>query len=264
MAAASGECAAWTSAGLQPAVPRAMGCELCIGSDDGHKPAGQRGGRRSGGLRMRGVEEVFDRLLAVRIPSSASRFRPPTGPTCTRRGFDGSRARARLRETAPRAAEPRNDGKQTPFRGHPVFTAQHATATCCRWLPAISGTPSRPGRRGPPPSRPMWSRRSAAGCALRAATAPDEARASPAIPVETDAPRIGSRTRAAGASARPWRSSPGPPSADRRRRIRASGCGPRCARIRALQIQLHQFAWPVPSRALQIATALVGSSGSRS
>lgn len=25
-----------------------------------------------------------------------------------------------------------NDGKQTPFRGHPVFTAQHATATCCR------------------------------------------------------------------------------------------------------------------------------------
>lgn len=29
-------------------------------------------------------------------------------------------------------AEPRNDGKQTPMRGHPVFIAQHATATCCR------------------------------------------------------------------------------------------------------------------------------------
>jgi len=29
-------------------------------------------------------------------------------------------------------AEPKNDGKQTPFRGHPVFKAQHATATCCR------------------------------------------------------------------------------------------------------------------------------------
>jgi hypothetical protein len=27
---------------------------------------------------------------------------------------------------------PKNDGKQTPMRGHPVFTAQHATATCCR------------------------------------------------------------------------------------------------------------------------------------
>ncbi len=24
------------------------------------------------------------------------------------------------------------DGKQTPMRGHPVFIAQHATATCCR------------------------------------------------------------------------------------------------------------------------------------
>lgn len=25
-----------------------------------------------------------------------------------------------------------NDGKQTPMKGHPVFLAQHATATCCR------------------------------------------------------------------------------------------------------------------------------------
>ncbi|WP_312069052.1 DUF4186 domain-containing protein [Lelliottia nimipressuralis] len=30
------------------------------------------------------------------------------------------------------AAMPVNDGKQTPMRGHPVFIAQHATATCCR------------------------------------------------------------------------------------------------------------------------------------
>jgi hypothetical protein len=29
-------------------------------------------------------------------------------------------------------AEPANDGRQTPYRGHPVFVAQHATATCCR------------------------------------------------------------------------------------------------------------------------------------
>lgn len=26
----------------------------------------------------------------------------------------------------------KNDGKQTPMKGHPVFIAQHATATCCR------------------------------------------------------------------------------------------------------------------------------------
>ena len=29
-------------------------------------------------------------------------------------------------------ARPVNDGKQTPWRNHPVFVAQHATATCCR------------------------------------------------------------------------------------------------------------------------------------
>ena len=29
-------------------------------------------------------------------------------------------------------AAPAKDGKQTPFRGHPVFVAQHATACCCR------------------------------------------------------------------------------------------------------------------------------------
>ncbi len=25
-----------------------------------------------------------------------------------------------------------NDTKQTPYKGHPVFIAEHATATCCR------------------------------------------------------------------------------------------------------------------------------------
>lgn len=29
-------------------------------------------------------------------------------------------------------ANPPNDGKQTPMKNHPVFIAQHATATCCR------------------------------------------------------------------------------------------------------------------------------------
>lgn len=29
-------------------------------------------------------------------------------------------------------AYPMNDGKQTPYGKHPVFVAQHATATCCR------------------------------------------------------------------------------------------------------------------------------------
>lgn len=29
-------------------------------------------------------------------------------------------------------AQPLNDGRQTPWGNHPVFVAQHATATCCR------------------------------------------------------------------------------------------------------------------------------------
>ncbi len=34
------------------------------------------------------------------------------------------------RRVAPR--DPPNEGKQTPTTGHPVFVAQHGTATCCR------------------------------------------------------------------------------------------------------------------------------------
>ena len=39
---------------------------------------------------------------------------------------------ARFIEQRLAPASPANDGKQTPWRGHPVFIAQHATATCCR------------------------------------------------------------------------------------------------------------------------------------
>ncbi len=44
-------------------------------------------------------------------------------------------------------AAPRNDGRQTPMRGHPVFVAQHATATCCRGCLAKW--------HGIPPDRPL-------------------------------------------------------------------------------------------------------------
>jgi exodeoxyribonuclease V alpha subunit len=43
-------------------------------------------------------------------------------------------------------AEPANDGRQTPMRGHPVFLAMHATACCCRgclekWYRVPKGRP---------------------------------------------------------------------------------------------------------------------------
>ena len=50
-------------------------------------------------------------------------------------------ARALLEERiAP--ANPPNDGKQTPMLGHPVFVAQHATASCCRAVAWQNGTES--------------------------------------------------------------------------------------------------------------------------
>ena len=51
----------------------------------------------------------------------------------TEKGMDTIRSHAEdfiAERLAP--AEIPNDGKQTPMRGHPVFIAQHATATCCR------------------------------------------------------------------------------------------------------------------------------------
>jgi hypothetical protein len=51
----------------------------------------------------------------------------------TLHGMSTIRAQARdliTRRVAP--AEPHRDGRQTPWRGHPVFVAQHATGTCCR------------------------------------------------------------------------------------------------------------------------------------
>ena len=49
------------------------------------------------------------------------------------RGIDAilSHGRDFIRDRLSPAA-PKNDGKQTPMRGHPVFVAQHGTATCCR------------------------------------------------------------------------------------------------------------------------------------
>ncbi len=50
-----------------------------------------------------------------------------------KKGFDTVRSHAFdfiNSRIAPRFLK--NDGKQTPMKGHPVFIAQHATATCCR------------------------------------------------------------------------------------------------------------------------------------
>jgi hypothetical protein len=90
-------------------------------------------GRRTSDLSvMRKVEDLFDAL-------SRSRFRakfalgPEERTYLHMKGRSAVLAHARdfiERRLAP--AYPVRDGKQTPMRGHPVFLAQHATATCCR------------------------------------------------------------------------------------------------------------------------------------
>lgn len=78
------------------------------------------------------LDELFDSL--ARQPFRAKfRLRGRERAIAEQRGLATIRWHARdliARRLAP--AEPYKDGKQTPYRGHPVFVAQHATATCCR------------------------------------------------------------------------------------------------------------------------------------
>ena len=77
-------------------------------------------------------QELFERL-------ARSRFRARFRLSGRDRDYVAIRKREELaahardiitKRLAP--AEPYKDGRQTPYRGHPVFIAQHATATCCR------------------------------------------------------------------------------------------------------------------------------------
>lgn len=81
---------------------------------------------------MRSLDELFDALA-----QSPFRRRFALGPK--ERAYLMANGRAVVLEHAATfiaqrlaPAAPANDGKQTPMRGHPVFIAQHATATCCR------------------------------------------------------------------------------------------------------------------------------------
>ena len=81
---------------------------------------------------MRPIDDIF-----ARLPHSAfrSRFRlqPRECSYLEGRGLATVLTHARdFIEQRLAPPEPKNDGRQTPMRGHPVFVAQHATATCCR------------------------------------------------------------------------------------------------------------------------------------
>jgi hypothetical protein len=81
---------------------------------------------------MRDLDSLFDALTKSRFrsqfrlgPKERAYLAEKTLPTILEHGRQFVRERL-----AP--ARPKNDGRQTPMEGHPVFIAQHATATCCR------------------------------------------------------------------------------------------------------------------------------------
>ena len=81
---------------------------------------------------MRDLDDLF-RALAGSAFRARFRLGPAECAYLRAKGMPTVVEHARdfvARRLAP--ALPAKDGKQTPFRGHPVFVAQHATATCCR------------------------------------------------------------------------------------------------------------------------------------
>lgn len=77
-------------------------------------------------------EELFNRLTKSKFRSKF-KLKPKDRLYIEQKGLDTIRNHAKdfiSKRITP--AEIPNDGKQTPMKGHPVFIAQHATATCCR------------------------------------------------------------------------------------------------------------------------------------
>jgi predicted Fe-S protein YdhL (DUF1289 family) len=81
---------------------------------------------------MRDLDDVF-RGLAVSRFRRQFRLQPREAAYLRDKGLEQVMLHAGAfiaQRLAP--ADPANDGRQTPWRGHPVFVAQHATACCCR------------------------------------------------------------------------------------------------------------------------------------
>jgi uncharacterized protein DUF4186 len=81
------------------------------------------------------IETIDERLDAIGEQPFRARFqlRGRERALVQLRGLQAIRRHAAdliARRVAP--AMPHKDGRQTPYRGHPVFVAQHATGTCCR------------------------------------------------------------------------------------------------------------------------------------
>jgi hypothetical protein len=81
---------------------------------------------------MRDVQEVLSRLRHSPFRSRIHLREKERGYLREKGMSEVLKHAAEFIEKRLAPASPVNDGKQTPWRNHPVFVAQHATATCCR------------------------------------------------------------------------------------------------------------------------------------
>lgn len=84
------------------------------------------------GIKMNTKESLFYRLSKSKFRNSF-KLKEKDLKYISDKGLDTIKSHAYdfiSKRLAPKNIS--NDGKQTPMRGHPVFIAQHATATCCR------------------------------------------------------------------------------------------------------------------------------------
>jgi hypothetical protein len=81
---------------------------------------------------MHDLDQIFERLARSRF-RSRFHLRAKEREYLNSKGLDVILDHGKdfiEKRLAP--ASPENDGRQTPMGKHPVFVAQHATATCCR------------------------------------------------------------------------------------------------------------------------------------
>jgi hypothetical protein len=98
---------------------------------------------------MNELQEVFERLSRSRF-RSRFHLRTKEREYLNAKGLDVILDHGRdFVENRLAPADPENDGRQTPMGKHPIFVAQHATATCCRgclekWHSIPKGRPLSP------------------------------------------------------------------------------------------------------------------------
>jgi hypothetical protein len=92
---------------------------------------------KGGGATVQNIDDKQWKALKQKIARSSQIIVPPMGEPekeyVLSRGIDILRLHTTdfvNKRLAP--ADPKNDGRQTPFKGHPVFIAQHATGTSDR------------------------------------------------------------------------------------------------------------------------------------